>query len=74
MIDRLFFAAVVFLLGVVGYAIYDESQAEHFSLRKDRWTCTRSHTYIDMVPMPNGSGGTTLMPTPRKVCDQWSAK
>jgi hypothetical protein len=50
-----------------------DSRAEHFSLRKDGWICTKAHqvsstTYVmvDKVMIPIESAST--------VCDQWTAK
>lgn len=66
-------AFTVVLAGLFGVAIYQDSRAEKFSLRKDSWACTRSHvdtftTYIKIgdVMVPQFHTDT--------VCDQWSRR
>lgn len=61
------------LIAVIASAIYEDMNAERFSLRKDEWTCTSSHyesqpaTYVStgkvMVPVGGGS---------KKVCDNYA--
>ena len=63
-------AVVVFIVGavgVVGYLIYDDFTSEKFSLRKDEWSCTRSHNETRLMP-----SGKIIVPTVHTVCDQWS--
>lgn len=76
-IETLFAAAtvlvVVGLAGLLGFGIYDAATADTFALRKDRWTCTRSHTaLIPMTTMVGKVPVTTQMP--QSVCDQWTAR
>lgn len=63
---------VVAFIGLLGYVIYDAITAETFSLRKDQWTCTRSHTEVTST-MTTYDGGKTWVPMVQSntVCDQW---
>lgn len=79
MFDRLFMGAIFVVGGLLALAtvvaipiaIYDEVVSEKFYLRKDSWTCTRSHTetYVTYTQV-----GNTSIPIPydEEVCDQWT--
>lgn len=57
------------LIGLIGFIIYDAAIAETFSLRKDHWKCTKSHSEETLV-----MAGKVMMPIINTVCDQWTRK
>lgn len=50
----------------LGLALYDGATAETFELRKDQWTCAKSHTESRMVLI-----GKVVAPQSQTVCDVW---
>lgn len=71
--EWLFGAACVAGVAFLGYAIYDSATAETFSLRKDAWDCTRSHSETQTTwIMVNNQTIPVFSET--MVCDQWSAR
>lgn len=72
--DFVFLGVALLTLAVfacIGWLIWDELTAEKFSLRKDSWTCTRSHTETNYTYTQVGN---TTIPIPyyTEVCDQWT--
>jgi hypothetical protein len=63
-------ALLAFGVFAIGYLVYDRLVAETFELRKDSWTCEKSHTETNLQPMLVGKV-TILMPMKRNVCDVW---
>lgn len=59
------------LFGTLAYACYDHFVAEKFSLRKDQWHCSATHTETVMVSQTVGSN-VIFIPTPVTSCVQWS--
>jgi hypothetical protein len=62
-------AAVV--LGI-GYLIVDEYFAADFSLKKRDWHCTKESQFVMNTVVPDGRGGTYLLPQIMTQCDQWT--
>lgn len=72
LMPALLIVIVLIMAGLI-YVTYDAVAAETFSLRKDAWTCTRSHSevsstfvQVDKIMIPIAST--------YDVCDQWSRK
>lgn len=66
-------AAGIVVVGALIYFVVDLIGAETFSLRKDEWKCTSSHTEFTFIPQVVDKT-TTLIPVMSTICDQWTRK
>lgn len=80
MVERimLVFVSVCFLLVFIGlpwflYAWYTSSKSPTFELRKDQWTCSRSHVETSTYYIKSGS---VMVPqiSHNAECDEWTRK
>jgi len=68
--------AIVFLvifIAAAPFAIYADSKAERFSLKKDEWVCSASVERAETVYVNSGKVGVPVT-TYSKHCTQWSEK
>ena len=65
-IEVVLIAAIVCILGVFSYAVYENVVAEKFSLVKSEWTCTKSHNLSTVVLV-----GKVIVPQNNTVCDNY---
>jgi hypothetical protein len=56
----------------MAWSVYAEYTAEHFSLRKDRWSCTQSTLVTELMPVSSGNGQVMMVPTTRAHCVQYT--
>jgi hypothetical protein len=74
LIEVLIIAAILGILGALGYGLYRESLRPSFELKKDDWACSRSHQESTTIYMNMGSGNNIMMmpiTTWHTVCDEW---
>ncbi len=73
MIEKMIIGLILLLVGFVGWGVWEELHAEHFSLRKDAWVCMASHSEMSTLYVQVGS---VLVPQTRfeSVCDNWSRR
>ena len=75
MIEWTIIAAILGIIGAIGYWGYAESKREGFELKKADWKCSASHEVTTTTYVNMGDGKTiVLIPitTAHTVCDQWS--
>lgn len=64
---------ILVIVGIIGYAVYDEYVAEKFYLRKDQWVCTASH--VEYITTTTKVGDQDIPQViPNTVCDQWTRR
>lgn len=76
-IEVLIIAAIVAILGAAGFGIYQDSQRPTFALKKDDWSCTKSHEESTTTYINQGDGKTIILipiTTYSTVCDNWSRR
>lgn len=63
------------ILVVLGFAIYDTAVSETMTLRKDEWSCTKSHSEVQSTVVIT-SNPTMVLPMTGEssVCDVWTRK
>lgn len=65
--------ALIFLLLLLGWSMWEAYRAPTFSLRKDQWVCVATHQEERLMTVPTGKT-TLLIPRWETVCDEWRRK
>ena len=66
-IELAIIAAIIGILGAVGYGAYTDSKQPHILLKKTEWQCNKIETRTYMQPMSIGKT-IELMPVIEDVC------
>ena len=69
-VELITIAAIVGILGVMGYGAYSDSKEPHILLQKSEWQCNKVETRTYMQPMVVGKV-TTMMPMTDEVCVEY---
>lgn len=72
-IGKIVIALLLCLLTAVVYGAYDEFRAEKFYLRKDSWTCTKSHLVATQTMVLVGKALIPIITT-HTECDRWDRR
>ncbi|RYD62552.1 MAG: hypothetical protein EOP83_14305 [Verrucomicrobiaceae bacterium] len=67
------FLTLIVVVGIafLGWAVYDDITSEKYEIRKDEFTCTRSHQEVIMTTQTIGNT-TYQVPQVSTVCDQYT--
>lgn len=69
--EWVFAAAILFVLGGSGYAIYQSATSEKLVLTKSEWRCTETDVDLQVVTTTNANGTVSTTVLPVSVCTNY---